>query len=199
MTVTSAARGTWFALAAAALLLTGCVTSLQAPEPISDPRVVFVIDHGRHSSVAIETPSGNLVRYSYGDMRYYRDQDTSLRSGAAALLWPTPATLGRAELAGEATASSLQTQLVVGVQEILTLEVSGEKADALMEKLDSIHQEGVADHLVVPAYGLVFAPHPTDYIWWNNSSTVIAGWLAEMGVEVNGLGLIASWRVEVEG
>ena len=58
---------------------------------------------------------------------------------------------------------------------------------------------GLADHLVVPAYGLVFAPHPTDYIWWNNSSTVIAGWLAEMGVEVTGLGLIASWQVELEG
>ncbi len=57
----------------------------------------------------------------------------------------------------------------------------------------------MVDHLVVPAYGLVFAPHPTDYIWWNNSSTVIAGWLAEMGVEVKGLGLIASWQVEVEG
>ena len=83
---------------------------------------------------------------------------------------------------------------MVGVQEILTLEVSGEKADALMEKLDSLHQAGVADHLVVPAYGLVFAPHPTDYIWWHNSSTVIAGWLAEMDVEVTGLGLIAAWR-----
>jgi hypothetical protein len=43
---------------------------------------------------------------------------------------------------------------------------------------------------------LVFAPHPTGYAWWNNSSTVIAGWLAEMGVEVTGPGLIASWRVE---
>ncbi len=181
--------------AAALLLLTGCATFLQSPEASSEPRMVFVIDHGRHSSIAIETPSGNLVRYSYGDMRYYRDQDTSLGSGAAALLWPTPATLGRAELAGEASSSSLQAQLVVGVEEILALEVSGDKADALMEKLDSLHQEGVADHRFVPAYGLVFAPHPTDYVWWNNSSTVIAGWLAEMGVEVRGLGLVASWEV----
>ncbi len=45
----------------------------------------------------------------------------------------------------------------------------------------------------------MFAPHPTDYVWWNNSSTLIAGWLAEMGVEVKGLGLIAYWQVEVEG
>ncbi len=51
---------------------------------------------------------------------------------------------------------------------------------------------------MVPAYGLVFAPHPTDYVWWNDASTVIAGWLAEMGVEVKGLGLIAYWQVEVE-
>jgi hypothetical protein len=67
-----------------------------------------------------------------------------------------------------------------------------------MQKLDSLHQAGVADHLAVPAYGLVFASHPTDYVWWDNSSTVIAGWLAEMGVELRDLQLIAYWRVEVE-
>ena len=45
----------------------------------------------------------------------------------------------------------------------------------------------------------MFAPHPTGYVWWNGAFTSIAGWLAEMGVEVKGLGLIAYWQVEVEG
>ena len=177
------------------VLLTGCTTSLGEPESPHDPRTVLVIDHGRHSSVAIETASGSLVRYSYGDKRYYQDQDTSLASGAAALLWPTPAVLGRAALAGEATPESLETQLVVGIEEILVLPVEGSAADELMADLDALHREGRAEHLFVPAYGLVFAPHPKDYVWWHNSSTMIATWLDEMGVEVRGPGLLASWEV----
>jgi hypothetical protein len=178
-----------------AVLTTGCVpTSLGSPENPRDPRAVFVIDHGRHTSLAVETRSGNLHRYAYGDTRYYRDQDTTLWSGASALLWPTPATLGRAELVGEASAPSLRNQLVVGVQEILVLQVAGEHADRLIEELDSLHQQGVAEHVFVDTYGLVFAPHPTDYVWWHNSSTVVADWLKDMGVEVYGFGLLAWWE-----
>lgn len=170
-------------------------TTLVSPEDPRSPRVVFVIDHGRHSSIAVETQSGTLVRYAYGDTRYYRDQDTSLLSGAAALLWPTEATLGRAELSGEATLSSLSAQLVVGVEEILVLHVAGDDADALSAELDRLHTQGLAEHVFVGAYGLVFAPHPRDYVWWHNSSTVVAAWLEDMGVEVRGLGLLASWDV----
>jgi hypothetical protein len=180
------------------VVLTGCTTSLGEPESPLDPRTVLVIDHGRHSSVAIETATGSLVRYSYGDKRYYQDQDTSLASGAAALLWPTPAVLGRAALAGEATPESLEAQLVVGIEEILVLQVEGSAADELMHTLDALHLEGQAEHLLVPAYGLVFAPHPKDYVWWHNSSTMIATWLEEMGVEVRGPGLLASWEVGQE-
>jgi hypothetical protein len=181
------------------VVLTGCTTSLGEPESPLDPRTVLVIDHGRHSSVAIETAKGSLVRYSYGDKRYYQDQDTSLASGAAALLWPTPAVLGRAALAGEATPESLEAQLVVGIEEILVVQVEGSKADGLMLELDALHLEGQAEHLLVPAYGLVFAPHPRDYVWWHNSSTMIATWLEEMGVEVRGPGLLASWEVGGSG
>jgi hypothetical protein len=191
--------GLWFsgALLVVAVTLTGCgTTSLQSPENPVEPRAVFVIDHGRHTSIAVEAVSGNLHRYSYGDTRYYRDQDTSLWSGAAALLWPTPATLGRAELVAVADDSALRDQLVVGVEEILVLEVAGEHADRLIDELDVIHQQGAAEHVFVRAYGLVFAPHPTDYVWWHNSSTVVAGWLKDMGVEVHGFGLLASWELK---
>lgn len=202
------ARGLWAAgLAVVGLALAGLTvvtalvlgggltTVLQGPDDPVDSRAVFVIDHGRHSSIAIETASGDLVRYSYGDQRYYRDQDTSLQSGAAALLWPTAATLGRAQLHTEATAASLRAALVVGVEDILPLQVEGQRADRLMGTLDDLHSQGVADHVFVDGFGLVFAPHPSDYVWWNNSSTVIAGWLEELGVDVRGAGLVASWEI----
>ena len=173
-------------------------TSLFAPSDLENPRSVFVIDHGTHSSLALETSDGELIRYSYGDQRYYALRDTSLAAGAAALLIPTPATLGRGELAGPATIENLDKQLVVVVQIIHPLQVEGELADQLIERLDRLHLNGVNDHTAVPAYGLTFAPHPADYFWARNSSTAIAGWLRELEVRVVGWGLIASWWVSSE-
>jgi hypothetical protein len=188
----------WHALTAAAvaLFLTGCVTTvLTPPQNPDNPRTVFLIDHGRHSSLVISTDGGELVRYAYGDWRYYADQDTSIASGAAALFWPTPATLARGELKGPADVDTLRGQLRVGVQEIHVFEVAGVDADRVAQYLDELHLDGVADHTYVAAYDMVFAPHPEPYTWRNNSASVLADWVEEMGVEVRGLGLVASWEV----
>ena len=170
-------------------------TSITSPENPTDPRVVFLIDHGTHSSLVIETSSGQMLRYSYGDFRYYAKRDTSLASGAAAILWPTPATLGRGELAGPISEESLRNQLVVVVQQIYPLEVAGDKANQLIAKLDGIYLAGKKNQVSVPAYGLIFAPHPTDYFLTSNSSTMVGVWLRELGVEVFGWSLISSWNV----
>lgn len=142
-------------------------------DPIS-PRQLFLIDHGTNSSLAIETESGDLIRYAYGDMRYYANRDTSLSSGAAALLIPTPATLARAELKAPATLANLESQLLVVVDITHQIAVSSAKADSLISRLDGIYDVGQADLISVAAYGLDFVPHPNDYFWANNSSTVIA-------------------------
>jgi hypothetical protein len=189
----------WPAVALSGLLVLSAFTPtvLFPPEELADPRTVLVVDHGTHSSIAIETSSGDMVRYAYGDFRYYAFRDTSLGSGAAALLWPTPATLGRKELDGPVTKENLEQQLRVVVEIIYELEVEADAADKVILSLDEMHERGAAEHVDVPAYGLVFAPHPADYYWGNNSSSVIAGWLREMGVRVFGWGLIASWRVQM--
>lgn len=182
------------ALAVSLLLISILVpTSVTSPENPSNPRMVFLIDHGTHSSLAIETSSGQMIRYSYGDFRYYAKRDTSLASGAAAILWPTPATLGRGELRGPISEEGLRDQLVVVVEKIYRLEVPGDKADQLIVKLDGIYLERLKEHVSVPAYGLIFAPHPTDYFLTSNSSTMVGQWLRELGVQVIGWSLISSW------
>lgn len=174
----------------------GCVTTtLHPPTDPEEPRAVFLVDHGRHSSLVIGRSDGDLVRYAYGDWRYYADQDTSLASGAAALLWPTPATLARAELDGPAEINVLRGQLRVGVHDIYVFEVSGSDADWVMDKLDALHLEGEAAHQYVAAYDMTFAPHPDPYTVLNNSASVLARWLESLGVEVDGPALVASWRV----
>jgi hypothetical protein len=179
------------------LVLTGCLTTtLEPPETPENPRTVFLIDHGRHSSLVISSDRGDLVRYAYGDWRYYADQDTSLRSGARALLWPTPATLARGELEGPPELAVLRSQLRVGVETIYAFEVAGDDADWLQAHLDNLHEQGVELHQYVPAYDMTFSPHPEPYTWANNSATMMGRWVRQLGVEVNGWALVASWDVE---
>ncbi len=178
------------------VFLSGCATTtLRPPVEPDEPRAVFLVDHGRHSSLVISRSDGDLVRYAYGDWRYYADQDTSLASGAAALLWPTPATLARAELEGPAEVDVLRGQLRVGVENIYVFEVAGSDADRVGDELDALHLEGEETHQYVAAYDMTFAPHPEPYTLLNNSASVLARWLESMGVEVDGPALVASWRV----
>jgi hypothetical protein len=188
----------WHAITATsvALFLSGCVTTvLIPPQDPDNPSTVFLIDHGRHSSLVIPTDDGQLVRYAYGDWRYYADQDTSLRAGAMALLWPTAATLARGELEGPAEVEVLRAQLRVGVETVYAFEVAGADADRLRVYLDGVHERGVTWHQYVAAYDMTFAPHPEPYTFANNSATMIARWMEELGVDVDGWGLVASWEV----
>ena len=187
----------WLAVALSALLIVSALvpTSITAPENPISPRAVFLIDHGTHSSLAIETSDGKMLRYSYGDFRYYALRDTSLAAGAAAVLWPTPATLGRGELSAPANSSNLGRQLVVVVEKIYQLEVAAARADRLISQLDAIYLQGTDALVEVPEYGLVFAPHPVDYLWSSNSSTMIGLWLRELGAEVFGWAMISSWSL----
>jgi hypothetical protein len=190
-------RVLWVSFVAAVLLVISVLvptTVTSPPNPI-EPRAAFLIDHGTHSSLVLETSEDKMLRYSYGDFRYYALRDTSLASGAAALLWPTPATLGRGELEGPVSEENLREQLVVVVEEIYPIDVPAQKADRLILELDAIYFEGEDQHINVPEYGLIFAPHPIDYLFSSNSSTMIGVWLRKLGVEVYGWSLTSSWSV----
>jgi hypothetical protein len=178
------------------LMLTGCATHVSPPKSVPDPRPVFILDHGRHTSLVLVTPAGSMVRYAYGDWRFYADEDTSLRSGLAALILRTPATLARRELPGPPEEAILLHQLRVGVQEIHVLAVSGARADRLREELDALHALEPERHQYVAVYDFVFAPHPEPYTLWNNSNTKVAEWLRSLGAEVSGVALWPRWKVE---
>ena len=181
------------------LMLTGCATHVSPPKSVPDPRPVFILDHGRHTSLVLSTPTGSLVRYAYGDWRYYADEDTSLRSGLAALFLRTPATLARRELPGPPEEGILLRQLRVGVQELHVLTVSGASADRLREELDALHALEPERHQYVAVYDLVFAAHPEPYTLWNNSNTKVAEWLRSLGAEVRGVALWPRWKIEEPG
>jgi hypothetical protein len=180
----------------ALLMLSAFTPTVVFPEPtLEDARQVFLIDHGTHSSLALETHDGQLVRFAYGDMRYYAKRDTTIGSGVSALLIPTPATLGKGDLSGPANLANLERQLLVVSEAVYAFDADAENVEALISVLNGIHAANPDDHIDVAAYGLTFAPHPDDYFWANNSSSAIAKWIRALGVRTFGWGLTASWRV----
>ncbi|MFP4614622.1 MAG: hypothetical protein ACLFRB_02015 [Thiohalorhabdus sp.] len=183
-------------LPGAFLLLAGCATGVTPPaSPVEDPRRVFLLDHGWHASLVLTTPEGDLVRYAYGDWRYYAERDTSLGSGLAALFRATPATLGRRELPGPSDPGVVCRRVRVPVETLFPLEVSGARVDALRNRLDRRHAEGAEGHKYVPAYDLTFAPLSESYRLPTTSNSRVARWLRSLGAEVTETPLLSHWTL----
>lgn len=184
---------------AAMSLGAGCAaTYIVTPPPLA-PGVartpVAVLDHGRHSSLVIGLQDGRMVRYAYGNWRWYAQGITGAGEGFAALSGRTPAALGRRVMAGPLTAETLRQQVRVGIVDTLLLDVDAAAARRLVDKLDDIAEAGHDRMLTNPNVDLDFFPHPVPYSEAHSSNRVLAGWLREMGVDVRGDGLIADWTL----
>jgi hypothetical protein len=177
------------------MMLGGCSTAVLAPHPPEEPRPVFLLDHGRHSSLVLTTENHNLIRYSYGDWRFYALGDSGFLQGVSAVLRKTPAGLGRRALPGPPTKENVFRQVSVGIEQLFTLQAESAAVDRLRESLDSIYSRG-ADTLVYNAtFDLEFVHHPRDYTLAYSSNTAVAEWLTSLGCEVSGRPILANWRL----
>jgi hypothetical protein len=193
--LTHAARGL-VAGAGLGLSSLGCATAIVPPPAPPDPRPVFLLDHGRHSSLVLPTPEGGAVRYAYGDWNYYALRRTGLLQALPALLWPTRAGLGRRELAGPAEAEAIRRQVRVGIERLYRIVVSAGAVDRLRARLDGIYESRRHTRVYNAAYDLEFVHHPRPYWGFHNSNQVVASWLEALGCDVRGLGLFSRWKVE---
>jgi hypothetical protein len=176
-------------------LLSGCGTTLiTPPADLREPAAVFVLDHGRHTSLVLSAPDGSLHRYAYGDWAYYAERDTSLLRGLAALFWPTPGALGHRQMPGPATASAVREQVRVPIVELRGLQVERSRVEGLRHRLDLLIAQAEL-RLPAPEVDLVFVPHPRSYSLAHNSNQVVADWLTELGCEVSRRPILSGWRL----
>jgi hypothetical protein len=183
------------ALALVLLALCGCATHVTPPAEVQAPAKVFVLDHGRHTSLVVSTPEDGLVRYAYGDWRFYAERETGIVRAIAALLWSTPAALGRRELEGPASADIVRARVPLRIETLYEIEVERERVEILRAELDAIFAE--ADEVrETPETHLFFAPHPRAYNLRHNSNTAIASWLERLGCETRGPALLARWAFD---
>ena len=178
---------------AAALLLTGCAAVVVPPDRPTDPEPVFLLDHGRHATLVLSRGDGRLVRYAFGDWAYYARNRVGFRRGAAALLWATPAALGRRELAGTATAAGVRSAVRVPIETLHRLEVAGSRVATLGARLNARFARRLAQRRFNPWYDLVFVPVSESYWLGNNSNQRVAAWLEVLGAEVRGASLWSRW------
>lgn len=165
------------ALAGGAVLLLGaCATTIVPPESVERPQAVFVLDHGRHSSLVLPHPDG-FVRYAYGDWRWYAEVETGATEASRTLLWPSAAGLGRSLTEGDATAGGVRAELIVGIQDLHEVQVETDRVATLRSSLERLHRENHASLKYNAAYDLAFVEHPEPYAVWNNSNHKLAEWL----------------------
>ena len=180
----------------AAVAVGACVTTVEPPLIAGDAVEVYLLDHGRTPSLVLPTGTGELTRYAYGDWQWYALGEHGIAEGAAALLWPTPAALGRQALGGPREASTVQRQVFVEIEELHAIRVGRQQAAALAARLDALFARAIETLVQNDETGLAFVRHPEPYHFFHNSNPVVASWLRELDCRVRDWPLPARWRVK---
>lgn len=183
-------------LAGLALLwMSACTTVIIPPRDLIEPTSVFVLDHGRHSSLVLPANGDAAVRYSYGDWDYYVLRQTDLRSGLRALLQATPSALGQQMLAGPLEADAIRRQLRVEVVASYEVKVEAAAARRLREELGELFDRAARAAYYSEDFDVYFVPHPEPYTLTNNSNHMVKRWLEKLGSEVSGNPVLSNWHV----
>jgi hypothetical protein len=186
-----------YVVAGSVLLVQACTTVVAPPAEPAQPRPVYLLDHGKHASLVLPEPQGGMVRYAYGDWRYYALVSTGAAEASAAVLWRTQAALGRRELSGPPSAANVRRGVRVGIEQLYEVVADYPVIEELRARLDSIYQANLETRTYNPAYDLEFVHHPQPYSAFHNSNRVVARWLWELGCDVRGLALLSKWRVQL--
>lgn len=171
--------------------LSGCAARLLPPEAVEEPETVYLLDHGRHASLVLPHETG-LVRYSYGERQWYQLGRQGPREAVAALLWPTPAVLGRGHHPGARMPEDLAGVAPEGVVHVYPLVAEARRVRGLRRYLDG-HFEGVRAESS-DVFALDFVAHPRAYWAGHQSNLVVAAWLRALGWRVQGSPWLSRWR-----
>jgi hypothetical protein len=185
----------WLGGIAMLLALAGCSTTIVPPAQVDAPVTVYVVDKGRTPSLVVPGSDGELVRYTYGEWRWYALNETGVLRGIAALLWPTQGALGRAELPGPASRVTVERHLP-GAVEILPVTVEQARAREFASQMEALYGAAIDTEVHAPHVRLHFVHHPRRYTWFWNSNHAVASWLRELGCETRGLSFRSQWSVD---
>lgn len=173
-----------------------CTTIIQPPAAPPDPVEIYLLDHGRTPSLIL--PAGNdtlLLRYAYGDWRWYALEQKTSGHAVAALLGPTQGALGREEIPGPPGEAAVRAGVAVEIEALHPIVVGAPEVAALAARLDALFRREIDTLVESPGSGLSFVHHPVPYTFLHSSNRVVADWLRELGCRVRGPALLSRWRI----
>lgn len=174
----------------------GCTTTVVPPAGGDKTARIAILDHGRHTSLIVQAPDGGMLRYAYGDWRWYAVRQSGVFDAIAALFWPTQGTLGRRKLPGPVDPATVTDQVRVPIEHAIYLNVDASEAAQLVAHLDQIYQDNLATRVDGFAFDLVFVPHPEPYWMLHNSNQMVGHWLTRLGCRLDGPALFSDWSTD---
>lgn len=186
------------AICAAIVLIVAasCTTTIRPPAHPEVPATVYLLEHGKSSSLVLTGNEDHASRWAFGDWRYYALNQTSLKDALVAVLWPTRAALGRQmiEPAPETTEEVLR-RVGIGVGSIFPITVERGAVVRLERRLQDLFEANRDSRHFNPSVRLEFVDYPESYTLVNSSNRKVSAWLRELGCEVSGVSLLSRWRV----
>ncbi|MEB3337096.1 MAG: hypothetical protein VKJ46_06520 [Leptolyngbyaceae bacterium] len=185
-----------FTLGFLAALLLGWISvpaTILPPEHVDHPVTIYVADYGLHSRLVLPDIGRQWIQYAYGDWNYYALNRQGLTDGIAALLLPTPGTLGRRSFA------TLDEMRVASQQDnatLIHLAVSSERVAQLLISLNHRFEGQIAVRTQNPRTGLTLVQDAQKYTVMHNSNHELVQWLKELDCQVTGFVLWSNFRVD---
>lgn len=203
-------RAVWRRVLIAGLLLVGGLFlgfRLLAPIPArlippvspEDPVKVWVLGSPvtplfYHNSLILPDDSGQWWEYSFGDREVFANNQGRFINLAQAVLYPTPAVLGRQTFNAEQWQRRQQRNAERGQQ--LTIEVERTRVQALLEQLNQRHKSADAPPQYNRYVDLYFVPDTESYTGWNTCNHLVARWLRQLDCQIRGLVFSGHFRVD---
>jgi hypothetical protein len=179
------------------LSLAGCTTTIVPPREPDAPVLVYVVDHGRHSSLLFSQGDPNLmIEYTYGEWGWFAENDTGCARSVPTLFWPTQGALGRRTLALKSDTVAVRARF--SHELVYPVLVARSKRDALLRKLDAEFQARSDTRLYQPAFETEFVYSDDRFYVFNNCNHATRTWLRDLGCKAKWGGVWAKFRMAGE-
>lgn len=179
-------------------LLAACTTTVTPPPAPRFPVTVYVADHGRHASLLLPRPGGDLVEFAYGEWKWFALDKTGWWRVPGVLFWPTDATLGRRSWPGDLSEAELAAQMGLVVEGTALHPVVVEKGPTaqLLLMLEERHLVNRTGRPTATNFGLLFAPDPSSFSLFYNCNSAVSDWLERLGCDVSIAAPHANYEIE---
>ncbi|HED53944.1 MAG TPA: hypothetical protein ENJ00_07050 [Phycisphaerales bacterium] len=188
-------------LMVALAVLSGCRVTVKPPLLVADPVTVYLVDFGDTSRLWLPEDGGRYTEWGYGDWRWYALDQNDLLYGPIALLVPTQGALGRhdRETGPRLDDGSLLPDLVGYATDVYIIEIERERSASLSERLRARYNDSIETQHINARRRMSLVQDPSCYWIGHQSTTVVSGWLEELGCDVSGFSLKSNYAVRPPG